>query len=340
VREGFGLLLSICGAALIETVLSSTGHADTTTALGDRTGEGSTPFTGLAQSPEANLFTGAMGTSIKIDIPPGRKSVTPSLALVYSSAGGPSPYGYGWDLPLGRISRSTKWGVPDCNGAHADDFILSMPSGTVELIAESPGSNYYRPKIEEAYLRAQKSTASNSWVLYDRSGLKYVFGDQAAARTGSGTSQFLTTVSWALTRIEDPNGNAVDISYVSDYTTADNITYPASIDYGGKNTSSHFYHVKFQKPDGTSGYENRPDPIESDLSGARAILRKRLTTITVTTDIPSPNTSIRSYTLTYDTPDNPTTAGSSTPTATPHSRGSCRRWPCVGANRTTSTLPR
>jgi RHS repeat-associated protein len=240
-----------------------------------------------------------MGTRVPIRIPPGRKSVTPNLALVYSSSGGPSPYGYGWDLPLGHISRSTKWGVPGCNGAHTDDFILSMPSGTVELIAETAGQDYYRPKVEEAYLRAQKSTGSNFWVVYDRSGLKYVFGDQAAARTGNDTSQFTTTVSWALTHIEDPNGNAVDISYASAYTTTDNVTYPAEIKYGGNATlgSSHFYHVTF-------AYENRPDPIENDLLGARAILQHRLTTITVTTDIPSSNTPIRSYTLTYDDPQN------------------------------------
>jgi len=67
---------------------------------GSQTGDGSTTFTGLAQAPEANLFAGTAGTSIPIQVPPGRKNLTPQLALGYNSNGGPSPYGYGWDLPL------------------------------------------------------------------------------------------------------------------------------------------------------------------------------------------------------------------------------------------------
>lgn len=45
-------------------VLAARAAADTGTAMGDRGGEGSTAFTGLAQAPEANLFTGASGTAI------------------------------------------------------------------------------------------------------------------------------------------------------------------------------------------------------------------------------------------------------------------------------------
>lgn len=90
--------------------------AQTQNALGDRSGEGSTPFTALAGSPEANLFNGSVSTQIAIQLPPARKGMTPELALVYSSAAGPSPYGYGWSLPIGSIERSTKWGVPRCGG--------------------------------------------------------------------------------------------------------------------------------------------------------------------------------------------------------------------------------
>mgnify|MGYP005858096849 CR=1 FL=1 len=77
---------------------------------GAQTGDGSTPFTGLAQAPEANLFIGAAQTSIPIQLPPGRK-LTPTVTLQYSSHGGPSPYGFGWSLPLPRIQRSSKFGA-------------------------------------------------------------------------------------------------------------------------------------------------------------------------------------------------------------------------------------
>jgi hypothetical protein len=262
-------------------------RADTSTSSGDRTGEGSTLFTGLAQTPEANLFTGALGTRIPIDVPPGRKNVTPKLALVYSSAGGPSPYGYGWDLPIGRIQRSTKWGVPRSTGTHTDDFVLQMPDGTVELVADPPGSTTYRPKVEESYLEVQRDTTNNLFTVYDRSGMKYTFGDGASARVSN--SQF--TSVWALTHVEDPNGNTMDISYLS-YS---NVLYPTSINYGANpqaGLASHFYHVRFN-------YSPRTDAVENDLLGVRAALVFVLNTISVTTDVPS-STTIRSYALHYD----------------------------------------
>jgi hypothetical protein len=52
--------------------LRAPARADTGSALGDRAGEGSTAFTGLAHAPEANLFTGALTTAVTIDVPPGR----------------------------------------------------------------------------------------------------------------------------------------------------------------------------------------------------------------------------------------------------------------------------
>jgi YD repeat-containing protein len=287
------VLISVCG-------LLSRAFADTSTSIGDRGGEGSTVFTGLAQTPEANLFTGASATSVPIDIPPGRKNLTPTLALLYSSAGGPSPYGFGWDLPLGRIQRSTKTGVPRCDW-HTDDFVLTLPSGTVELIADPPGGSTYRPKVEESYLQVTKDEGANSWVAYDASGLKYTFGDTASARTGNDTSVFMSpgppcrfTTTWGLTKVEDTNGNTI----LTSYTNISNVLYPVNIQYGGNSQTglAHFYFVKFT-------YETRPDAVESDLSGATAVLRLRLSLIRVATNVPS-YSEFRTYTLTYDNPAN------------------------------------
>jgi RHS repeat-associated protein len=277
--------------------------ADTNTSLGDHGGEGSTAFTGLAKAPSANLFTGALTTSIPVEVPPGRKNMTPQLALQYSSSAGPSIYGYGWDLPLGRMQHSAKWGVPGCTGTHTDDFVLTLPSGTVELTADPPGSDTYRPTVEQSYLEAQKNTATNSWVVYDRSGMKYVFGDAPWARVGTDTSVFMRadanggcrfTTAWALTRVEDPNGNWLQIQYAS----ISNTLYPVSVDYGGNTQTAlaHFYHVKFS-------YETRPDRIESGLSGAPAVILLRLHTIRIATNVPA-YTEFRTYTLHYDVPPN------------------------------------
>ncbi len=210
-------------ALLIIAFAVSSAVADTNTAVGDRSGEGPTPFTGLAQTPDANLFTGAATTAIPIQIPPGRNKMTPQLRLQYSSTGGAGPFGYGWDLPLGSIQRSTKWGAPRCTGPHADEFVLSLASATGELV-QVDGSDSYRLKIEQQYFDIAKDESSNSWIAHDASGTEYIFGDQPTARVGNNTSTFEQadpnddtcqyTTGWALTHIEDTNGNTIDIMEV------------------------------------------------------------------------------------------------------------------------------
>src|SRR5262249_42934263 len=101
---------------------------------GASTGDGGTPFAGLAMAPDAELGTGAATTRIPIAVPAGRNGMQPNLALVYSSLAGPGPYGVGWDLPIGRIERSTRLGVP----AYGVDgtFVVVLPEGAVELVDE------------------------------------------------------------------------------------------------------------------------------------------------------------------------------------------------------------
>ncbi len=133
--------LRIAALLLIFAAGVSPAAADTTTSLGDFGGEGTGPFGGLVQSPEANLFSGASTLSVPILIPPGRRNVTPELRFVYSSASGDGPFGHGWSLPLGSIERSTKHGVPRCLGGHEFDFVLNLGGATQELVRLSPGSN-------------------------------------------------------------------------------------------------------------------------------------------------------------------------------------------------------
>ena len=91
------------------------------------------PFSGLAESPRADLFTGAATTTIRFQVPPGRMDMTPELALTYSSQGAQSAYGFGWSLPIGRISRSVVDGVPAYFNER-DEFVLELPGRTVERV--------------------------------------------------------------------------------------------------------------------------------------------------------------------------------------------------------------
>ena len=187
----------------------------------DASDGGHSNFSGLAQAPEANLFVGSAVTSIDIELPPGRKNLTPSLQLKYSSEGGPSAYGHGWDLPLGKIQRCTKHGVLNCiDATYRQDFTLLLPTGTIEctLDEQNHGKPYRlcHPHVEEAYFRIQYFEQSNDWVVFHKSGTRYHFGGDITAKTGpdtrtlfnesSGTTPCGYTFAWHLDQIEDPNG--------------------------------------------------------------------------------------------------------------------------------------
>lgn len=234
----------LAAAALyIGPLLPFTAEA-ASTPLGANTGDGSTPFTGLAQAPEASLFVGAATVSVPIDVPPGRGGLTPNLTLTYSSAGGQSPYGYGWDLPLGTVQRCLKHGVPSCNDpTYRNEFVLTLPTGAVECTLDNQGR--CRPLVDESFLRIQYIAGGNRWDVRDRDGRKYTFGAVADARTGTNVSTLFVpetpasggqgyvpcgyTFSWALTRVEDPNGNFMTVAY----TNSEQVLYPQVIEYGG-----------------------------------------------------------------------------------------------------------
>jgi hypothetical protein len=289
--------LAVCLGSLC---LAFAARADTNTSMGNRSGDGSSPFAGLAQAPEANLFTGALSTSIAIDVPPGRKNATPKLALEYASSAGAGTFGYGWDVPIGRIERATKWGVPRCGDPHFNEFVLMMSGTSAELVNDPPGSSTFRPKAEEAYVKAELDVANNSWVVYDRAGMRYEFGTITYARIGTNRSTFSQTeidgsctftTGWALTKIRDPNGNTVDITWFNPL----NQLLPLTVKYGANEMlgTSPLYGIRFL-------YESRPDTVSSARHGAQVQLTFRAQRIDVISYIPSTFQIVRSYDLFYD----------------------------------------
>jgi RHS repeat-associated protein len=288
-------------AVIAACCLAAAARADTGSSLGDREGEGSTAFTGLAQAPEANLFTGSLTTGIPLELPLGRGGMTPQLTLQYSSGAGPGAFGFGWDLPLGRIERSSTWGVPRCSGAHTDDFVLVLPSGAAELVRESATSPYFRPKVEEAWVRAELRP-DNSWRLVDRSGRTYTFGDVDAARVATSTPATLMTQTgtrcdytavWALTRVEDANRNRIDIAWSKVFNTL----YPATVRWGANEAAGvpHVYVARFLP-------EWRPplDRLVSYRLGVESRLVWRIYEIDVELEAPGAGTPVRQYALQYD----------------------------------------
>jgi RHS repeat-associated protein len=279
---------------LVAPLLLSRATADTASTVGDQGAEGSTAFTGLSQAPEANLFSGSMSMSVPILIPPGRPNATPDLKLVYTSSGTPSAYGLGWDLPLGSIERSTKHGVPSCPSAggpgNDDEFILNLSGATVVLVYIA-ADDVYRPRHDEAYIEAQKDTSGNHWVVHDRRGMTFRFGQTAEARVFTGSDVFMSTAGgcsftavWALTQVEDPNGNTIDISYCSrgiasdcEFDHTSSVVYPKEILYGANPSAGltvHPFRVSFT-------WIARPIPVDTRRRGVAEIVTQVLDMMTV-----------------------------------------------------------
>jgi hypothetical protein len=68
-----------------------------------------------------NPFSGTAVYSIPIEVPPGRNGIAPNLALVYNSMAGNGWLGVGWNLDMGAIQRSIKFGV----NYTSNDFIAT-----------------------------------------------------------------------------------------------------------------------------------------------------------------------------------------------------------------------
>ncbi|NLE64824.1 MAG: hypothetical protein GX606_02785, partial [Elusimicrobia bacterium] len=149
--------------------------------------------------------SGALRMSIPVPLPRGRGGLTPQISLEHT----PSIEGLlatGWDLQLGKIERSTKFGPPSYT--NDDLFILHLPGETHELVPIS--ENEYRPRIDGRLLKAVHAP-DNSWTVIDPSGTQYRFGITDAGRAKNATGTF----SWKMERVRDVHGNIIVIENLS-----------------------------------------------------------------------------------------------------------------------------
>ncbi len=197
--------------------------------------------------------TGTATLSIPFNVPAGRAGIQPNISLLYNSSGGNSVAGMGWNLELGSIQRSTKRGTPKYNSS--DTFILTQAGSTQELVYDS-NVGFYRMKIEGAFMKI--ASVSDYWVVTDKKGTKYTFGQTNASRVYD-PFDAARVFRWMLDRVEDISGNYMLISYIRD----NNQLYPDEIQYTGNTQSlTPFASIKFE-------YQSRSDQTENFVAGFR-----------------------------------------------------------------------
>ncbi len=233
-------------------------HFSTYAALMNLVSQGA-PIGGGVKIPLPDLLTGAFSQSFPLTVPPGRKNMQPSLALVYRSSHTNSWLGMGFDLRPGCIVRSTRLGVPTYDDIK-DTYYLVTDAGTTELVHLT--DNLYQAKIESSFTRFYKEN-DDSWRALGKDGSILRFGETNESREIGGGGTF----GWYLTKAQDTNGNYVKYDYFKDAGKAYllRITYTGNENAGvvGRNT------VDFV-------LEDRTDHVFSYMSGTKIETAKRL----------------------------------------------------------------
>lgn len=194
---------------------------------------------------------GKMTYRIPIKIPAGTMGMQPSLSLVYNSGSGNGMVGYGWFLSgFSSITRDRDYPV------NFDDKDHYMYNGSRLIYNAAHG--YYHTENEN-YLRIYAfnlNTAGSYWVVMRKDGSKSYYGYNAAEHTAA-TDGHINAIgkgglalAWALSMVEDVNGNYYTIEYAEDAGNGD--YYPRKITYTKNNGITKYKTVELH-------YEYRTD---------------------------------------------------------------------------------
>ncbi len=276
---------------------------------------GAATMAGMGESFTAQLTTGVAGFNVPFTVPAGRVGLSPSLGLVYASSSGYGLAGVGWSLagPI-AIARQSDRGIPgydDRDDWHPeqDRFILGgqelVPickvtsgecAGALQeevMPSWSDGWQYFRSRVEGAFLRVFWSPDHLTWRIQSKAGMNMELGmpldgsgyADALERNPSNPSEIYR---WHLARQYDAHGapnaippapvNLIQFRYLHDGNVAylSDVYYtPLASEPGTSDLSSYAHHVAL-------GYEVRPDRNVSYRSGWLLEQRIRLSRVDVT----------------------------------------------------------
>ncbi|GIG69236.1 SpvB/TcaC N-terminal domain-containing protein [Phytomonospora endophytica] len=261
--------------------MSGNGGQATETAISLPKGGGA--ITGLGETFSADLHTGTGNFSVPITVPPGRRGLTPQLALAYSTGTGNGEFGLGWRLSSPGVTRKTARGVPSYGDG--DTFVLSGAEDLVEVSGGRPGRVRHRPRTEGDFARIEhvQDATGDYWELRGRDGSVSRYGtvrplsapadwrDPAVTRHDSGV------FAWLPTETTDSLGNLIRYTYLRDQGSDAEHTWDRPVlhrveyaDYGDRADPSFLVRVEFD-------HEDRPDPFSDHRAGfeIRTTLRCR-----------------------------------------------------------------
>jgi len=264
-------------------LFASTGVSDGRVSLPD--GPGSVE--GIGDNVNINPNMGAMSYSVKIAVPNGYAATTPNLSLNYSSSGGNSIAGMGWDIKMPAIERLTLRGLP--RYSKEDEFAVN---GSEQLVKVDDTEKYseYRARFESGFVRYRWHKNSDGkhgyWTAEYPDGSKGFFGANSKgsilsdATTGT---QEKGTFRYFLVEKTDVYGHTIKYRYkkYGSISLVDKIEYVFT-----KGPAKNV--IQFT-------YEDRTDKISDCKVGYEELLTKRLKKVTVSIS----TTPIKEYIINY-----------------------------------------
>jgi RHS repeat-associated protein len=236
---------------------------------------------GTTQGKLAVGNNGGASYSIPIVVSPGTAGLQPKLSFEYSSRGGNGIMGMGWSIAgVSAITRVPPTRAQDglihgVNFSTTDRFAMDGQ----RLICLSKGNDglpgqEFRTELE-SFTRVvslgQSGAGPRSFKAETKSGLTYFFGDTDDSRfIAEGRSDAL---SWAISRIEDRNGNSMSFHYLK--TSGGRELLLEYIAYTSNAAANLLPYARVE-----FGYEGRPDPSFGYVGGSQTQSTHRLKTVT------------------------------------------------------------
>jgi RHS repeat-associated protein len=241
-------------------------------------------------TPAPDSFTGTMSYSVPIKVPKGRNGMAPKLALTYRSNNNNGWLGMGWELQVGSVERSTRYGV----NLAGDDYVYRKTGGVKDLVDLNDGNNDYGQFIEGGeFNKIQKLTNSPDnlpyWVITNKSGVIFRYGYTSASRQDDPANPN-NIFKWCLDQVQDTNGNTMTFSYFKDQGQI----YLDEIDYTANGSLAPSNYVKFYRESG------RNDAPTSYATGFAVTTAYLVNTIDVIANSNQTPTRVRAYYLGYD----------------------------------------
>ncbi|QAX86600.1 toxin [Pseudomonas sp. DTU12.3] len=213
--------------------------------------------------------TGAASFELPVPASAGR-GWDPQLSLTYSSQAGNGPFGIGWNLGVGQISRRTHKGVPrytDHDEIIGHDGEVWMPeldaAGELKSRTESSYNGVdigphsvvrYWPRVESDFALRERWQADPDlppfWLIHGADGSLHVYGKTAASRRADPDphpDKALRVSSWLLCESMNARGEHICFEYLSDHDDADPVhdyraqRYLHRVLYGNASASADLY---------------------------------------------------------------------------------------------------